>query len=167
MSLYSNTGPCFSVQRNTDLTYFVHAAVSLPQAGDQEANHNEAEDQQSGHDQAQERHVARTVADVGGRRDGGSCGTGLEVRPAGFMFSPQLNRRRQRDLTLDDLNGERGRSGLPRRHVDRSQLHKKNGYGFKIPHKQTSDVSRDGSPEARRTPSSRPSSGSRSRPRSR
>lgn len=51
-------------QTPTDLTYFVHAAVSLPQAGNQEADHNEAEDQQSGHDQTQERHVARTVADV-------------------------------------------------------------------------------------------------------
>lgn len=48
----------------TDLTYFVHAAVSLPQAGDQEANHNEAEHQQSGHDQPQERHVAGAEADI-------------------------------------------------------------------------------------------------------
>lgn len=48
----------------TDLTYIAPATISLPQAGDQEANHNEAEDQQSGHDQSQECHVARTVADV-------------------------------------------------------------------------------------------------------
>lgn len=53
----------------THLTYFVDAAASLVQAGNQEADDDEAEDQQSRHHQAQERHVARTVPDVGGRRD--------------------------------------------------------------------------------------------------
>lgn len=57
----------------TDLTYFVHAAASLVQAGNQESDHDEAEDQQSRHHQAQERHVARTVPDVGGRRDRHGC----------------------------------------------------------------------------------------------
>ncbi len=57
----------------TDLTYFFHAGVSLPQAGNQEANHNKAEDQQSRHDQTQQRHVTRTVANVRGRRGGHGC----------------------------------------------------------------------------------------------
>ena len=57
----------------TDLTYFVHAAVSLPHAGNKEANHDEAEDQQGRHDQTQESHVARTEADVRGRWDGHGC----------------------------------------------------------------------------------------------
>lgn len=57
-----------------DLTHLVRAAVSLPQAGDQEADHNETEDQQSGHDQTQKRHIARPVPNAGGGRVGHSCG---------------------------------------------------------------------------------------------
>lgn len=53
-----------SKKQTTNLTYFVHAGVSFPQARNQEANDNEAKDQHSRHDQTQESHVARTVADV-------------------------------------------------------------------------------------------------------
>lgn len=61
-------------QASTHLTHFVHAAVSLPQAGDQEADHDETEDQQRRHHQTQERHVAGPVPDGGGGLGGHSCG---------------------------------------------------------------------------------------------
>lgn len=62
-----------SKKQTTDLTYFVHAGVSFPQARNQEANDNEAKDQHSRHDQTQKSHVARTVADVWGGGGGHGC----------------------------------------------------------------------------------------------
>ena len=57
----------------TDLAYFLNAGISLPQAGNQEADHYETEDEQSRHDQAQERHITCTIPDVRGGWDGHSC----------------------------------------------------------------------------------------------
>lgn len=73
----------------TDLTNFLETRVFLPQAGNQEANHDEGENQESRHDETEQRHVAGPIADVRRRRDGRGC---RQTRARAQRFIPDKTR---------------------------------------------------------------------------
>lgn len=50
--------------KKANLANFPEACVFLPQAGNQEANHDEGENQERCHDEAEQRHVAWPIADA-------------------------------------------------------------------------------------------------------